>query len=245
MASWISRSSIVAYWLHHLVCDWVSKNVLSLDHLLAVREQVNRRLSGASQELAQRRAVLTKRMSKVNRSIEHLLDGLEASGFNREIGDRLAERKAERARLVAELSEVNQLEKTETVEISNEALAYLAAHLGEELTSGNPKDVRGVLRKVVRRVELHEEKIAIHYVSPLLPQVGGNNVAFGQHLDRCVGGSTVTRSAPSTEFTTWNTLTWRGRATGLSRGQWNFQLLHPPEERFLRCLEVFIASRPN
>lgn len=185
------QHSIVAYWLHGLVCDWVTKNVLTLDHVLAAREQVNRRLSGSTKELAQRRVVLVRDIGKVDRSIKHLLDAVEVSGLSGEIGRRVAERRTERARLAAELGQIGQLEKAGKVEVSNEALAFLAANLTEGLMSGDPKEVRGVLRKVVRRVELHEEKISIHYVSPAVAEMGGGNVVYGRGLDRGLGGTSL------------------------------------------------------
>ena len=186
-----SQHGIVAYWLHRAVCDWVSSNVISLDHFLSAREEVNRRLNGASQELKQRRTSLSKNQMQINRSIKNLLDAIEASGFNQEIGERLAERKSERARLEVELNQIAELQKVQAIDISDEVLEHLAVHLNEELASGSPNEVRGVLRQVLRRVELFENKLVIHHVAPIVPQSSGEIVGFGLDSDGGLGRATT------------------------------------------------------
>ncbi|CAG0955359.1 hypothetical protein ANRL3_00516 [Anaerolineae bacterium] len=190
-----TQHGIVAYWLHRAVCNWVSENVISLDHFLASREEVNRRLSGASQELKQRRTSLNKNLNQVNRSIKNLLDAIEASGFSQEIGARLAERKVERAKLEAELNQIMELQKVQAIEVSDEVLAHLAEHLSEELASGNPNEVRRVLRQVLRRVELYEDKLVIQHVAPIVPHASGAKVGFGLDSDGCLGRPTTARGS--------------------------------------------------
>jgi hypothetical protein len=53
------------------------------------------------------------------------------------------------------------------LEISNEALVYLAGQLSEILQSGSPDQVRTVLRGTVQKAELYREKVRVYYAPPL------------------------------------------------------------------------------
>jgi hypothetical protein len=94
----------------------------------------------------------------------------------------------ERAKLEAELHQISELQKVQAIEITDEALAHLANHLREELTSGSPNEVRGVLR----RVELYENKIVIQHVAPIIPEKSGEKVGFGLLSDRYLGRTAIT-----------------------------------------------------
>lgn len=67
-----------------------------------------------------------------------------------------------------ELAEVEAGLNQQRIEVTDEALAYLADHMREELKKGQPEQVIPIIRSAVRKVEMGMDRLTIHHIPPLL-----------------------------------------------------------------------------
>ncbi len=181
------QPSIVSYALDDIICDWLTSNVLTTERLIEARDQVNRRLNGSKEEMRQRQIALLDERARVDKRMQNLIDAIEDNGSTLEIERRLAQRKVESQSIEQELKEIEQALNDQRLELSNEAMEYLAQDLRGKLQGGNPDYARSVIRLVVKRVELLKEKIIAQYVLPLGDLSNQPKVGFSV----CPHGGTV------------------------------------------------------
>lgn len=162
-----SQSKTVAWYVEELVRDWVSDHVLTLDRLTAARDQINRALSGDQDGLKARKVALTKELESLDRRVRRLVDAIESTGLTEEIQARLQERRIEAKRIETEIAGIESALTQQRLEISDDALAYLAEHMREILKNGKPDEVRAVLRASLVRVDLSGEMLRVQYVQPM------------------------------------------------------------------------------
>ncbi len=171
------------------VINWVADNILTFDNLRSARDDINRALSGDRRELQERRGQLLTELDLLDKRVHRLVDSIEKLGLTEEIEERIQQRKAEARQMEAELAEVEAALKQNHVEISDEALSYLAEHMREQLKSGRVNDVRAVLRAAVVRVDLETDWLRIKYAPPVL-------AADLQRLGECRMRDSNPRSPP-------------------------------------------------
>ncbi len=158
----------VATWhVERFVTDWVADHLLTFDYLRQSREEINRALSGDRSALEARREQLLSDLSLIDKRVRRLIDSIEALGLTSEIQERLRERKAEARQMETELAGVEAALRQQRIEVSDEALGYVAEHMREELKAGKPEQVRSILRASIVRVELGADWLRLHYVPPL------------------------------------------------------------------------------
>ena len=173
-----TQPEVVAHALHKNVVEWLTKEVITFDHLLAAREALTRRLSVSHDELQQRQQFLQAELVQVQRKLTNLLNAVEESGWSQEIDSRLAERKAEKAKLEMEQHQIAASLKQAAAQVSNEALQYLAQHLSEQIHSGDAQLARGVVQKIIKRAEIYKERMVLQYVPPLVELNSNELVGF-------------------------------------------------------------------
>jgi len=161
------QPSIVAHALHSATIDWILANVLTLDRLIQSRDAINKQLSGAREQLKQRRHMLLGDLTRLETRIQNLIDSIEEHGASPEVEVRLTQRQSEKREQEHELAKVEIALETNQIEISNEALVFLAQYLKDALLDQNPDKARAVVRSVLRKVELFKEKIIAQYIVPL------------------------------------------------------------------------------
>ena len=161
------QPSIVAHALHSAVVDWMLANVITVERLIDARDIINKQLSGTRDELKQRRHILLTDHTKSENRIQNLLDAIEENGASPEIEARLSQRRMEKRDLEHELAKIEATLQINQIEISNEALIYLAQYLKGALLDENPDSARGVIRSVFHKVEMFKEKIIAQYSVPL------------------------------------------------------------------------------
>jgi site-specific DNA recombinase len=166
-----TQRSIVAHAIHRAVAEW-AKQVLTYDHLLAMRDMLNQTLSGSNQELKLRRAMLLGEREIAIKGVGNLVGALERMGWTSEVDARLSELRREQLKLEGELAEVEDLLRAQNLELSDEVLRYLADHFAEVLLSGSPEEVRKVFRGVIARAELYRDKIVVAFAPPLFQGSG-------------------------------------------------------------------------
>ena len=87
----------------------------------------------------------------MKRSIDRLLDALEADGDLVAVHDRLRRRQDEKARLEAEMARVSLAERdARPMKVSREAIRAVVRRMKEALDSGEPEVVRAVLQGLVQ-----------------------------------------------------------------------------------------------
>ncbi len=162
------QSAIVAYAVHDAVCTWVASEVVTFERLREWRDEFNAAFSGSATLLAEHRLRLLNERGRLEKQIRKLVDAIERGGWASEIGERLEDRKREQAALDLELGELEARLLAGRVEVSDEVLRYLADHYAEALTTRNTAQARLLLQAIVRKVELFQEKLRLHYAPEAL-----------------------------------------------------------------------------
>jgi site-specific DNA recombinase len=162
------QTSVVSHAVHTMIVDWLTEKVVAVEALNQMRQTLNERQSGAEGDLTGTRQRLQEELMPINRRIDNLLNALEESGWSREIESRLSERRAEKVRIEAELSQVEALVERGKVELSAEALAYMSEHLTEQLRSSDPASARAAVQRFVKRIEMHKGRLVVTYAPPLV-----------------------------------------------------------------------------
>ena len=161
------QPTIVAWYVRELVFEWMCQNVLTFERMVQAREAINHQLSGNQGELLSRKKFLENDKSRIERGVRGLLDTVEITGLTDELQKRLRERSIEVRQIESELTQIGDMLKRRRVEVSDEALRYLAENLQEQLLKGDPEQVRRVVRQTLVRVELKNQRLGLHYVTPL------------------------------------------------------------------------------
>jgi hypothetical protein len=102
----------------------------------------------------------------LKRAVRGLLDTVEITGLTDELQRRLRERSLEVRQIESELARIGDMPKRRRVEVSGEALHYLAENMQKQLLDGDPEQVRRVVRQTLVRVELKNQRLGLHYVTP-------------------------------------------------------------------------------
>jgi DNA invertase Pin-like site-specific DNA recombinase len=160
--------SIVAWYLHDFVSNWLVQNVLTLDYLIQSRDEINRRLSERRGELDLKRVQLEKEANRLDKEARRLVDAIARLGLSSELEQGIQERQIAIRQVQTEMVQIDFALKQQSLEISNEALLYLAENMKDMLQSGHNEKVREVLRGTVARAELAKEKLTLHYFPPVL-----------------------------------------------------------------------------
>ena len=163
-----SNPSIVAWYVHDFILDWITANVFTREYLLANRAEINARIGGDRRILLSRRQQVSDSLERLDKQVRNLVDSIARLKLNEAIERAIQERQTEARQLEHELAEIDSQLNQQRIEMGDDALEYVAAHLREELTSEALEDVRRVLRQVIVRVELAEKEMTLYYVSPLV-----------------------------------------------------------------------------
>jgi hypothetical protein len=161
------QKSIVDYALHKLVCDWIAANVITKERLIDARDELKKRLKGSKAQLRDRNATLLTDRAKTEKRIQNLVNEIEESGSVPEVQHRLMQRRAELLEIDRELQGIARNIEDKQVELSDAALEHLAEKLREKLSSNDLDCARSIVRAVVKRIELFNEKVIAQYVVPL------------------------------------------------------------------------------
>ena len=159
--------AVVAWYINELVMDWLCANVLTLDQLRADRVAINARLDGDRTVLESRRDQIVKDLGALDKRVKNLLDAIELNGLGPEMQNRLRERQTEARELQVEQARLDARLNQPRVELTDEALEYVAEHLRDQLRGESFAETRALLRQVVVRVELGKNEMTISHVSPL------------------------------------------------------------------------------
>jgi DNA invertase Pin-like site-specific DNA recombinase len=162
------NKSIVAWYVHDLVLDWLCANVFTRDYLFANREQINARIGGDRSVLESRRKQIADELERIDRQVQNLVDSIARLGLTAPIERAIQDRQADARTREHDLAEVDARLSQQRIELGDDALEYIAAHLRDELLGDVLEDVRRVLRQVLVRVEIAEKDMTLYYVSPLV-----------------------------------------------------------------------------
>ena len=162
--------SVVAWYVEEFVLDWVCANVFTREVMRASRDDINARIGGDRSVLESRRTQIKSELETIDRRVKNLLDSIERIGLNEDVESRLRERKIEAKQLEVELAEIDARLAQGRVEISDEAIDYLAERMRDEMQNSSLEDTRCLLRQVLVRAELNsaQNEMTLWYVSPLL-----------------------------------------------------------------------------
>ena len=105
-------------------------------------------------------------------TISRIIDAIERQGWSPGLGDRLSERELERERVKAQLAALagraDMYERfidrsAGELHFSHAALAVLCDAIAEKLRAGDPRQVNRLLKTLVPRVEVAQEKLVLYY----------------------------------------------------------------------------------
>lgn len=123
-------------------------------------------LNGLHEEAAR----LEKNLAAVQKAIQNLLDLAERNG-GQEVSDRLAQRQAEKARLVIDLKRIQARRSAASIELSPEALEAILDKWRSELSSAQDANdlqaVKAFLGRFIHRVDAGYNYARIQYTYPL------------------------------------------------------------------------------
>ncbi len=160
--------SIVAWYVHEFILDWLSANVLTRDYLVKDREAINARIGGDRSMLQSRRQQLVDDLGRLDGQVQNLVNSIARLGLTPPIERAIQERQAEARTKEGELAQIDaQLNQAE-ITLGDEALDYVAGHLREELQGESLVDSQRVLRRVLVRAEFAGKEMTLYYASPLL-----------------------------------------------------------------------------
>ncbi len=162
------QPAIVAYTLHDQVCDWIAKEVVTYERLVALREQFNAELANEHQPLRDQLAERRTQFDRVAKQIGNLLGAIERGGWNQEVQDRLDERKREKLQLETDIQGIEFKLKLGQIRVSDDVLHYMADHLQEALAARHPDYARRLIQMVVPKAELFKEKLRLYYSPEIL-----------------------------------------------------------------------------
>lgn len=160
--------SIVAWYVHDLVLNWLCANVFTREYLFANRAAINARIGGDRSVIESRRKQIADELERIDRQVKNLVDSIARLGLTAPIERAIQERQADARTLERDLAEVDAQLNQQRIELGDDALDYIAAHLREEVSGDSLEDARRVLRQVLVRVEIAEKEMTLYYVSPLI-----------------------------------------------------------------------------
>ena len=105
-------------------------------------------------------------MARVGRTIDVLVDAVEATGITRSLRERLEQREAEREGLRIRIQELQAREGQEELRVSDEVLRKMLEDLEHGIQRGDVQDLRAFLSGFVKRIEVDQEGGGISYTFP-------------------------------------------------------------------------------
>lgn len=148
----------------------IFREVLTEERVQSSIEEVNRRMAGSRDRIAEERRRLVREVAAVSRTIERLVDAIEAGTPVHAVQGRLLEREKEKAELEGRLADLaHEARTSQPVTIGPAALRLILERLREDLSSGEPESVREVLQGLVKRVTVWNEKARVEFSLPPAP----------------------------------------------------------------------------
>jgi hypothetical protein len=160
--------SIVAWYVHDLVLNWLCDNVFTRDYLFTNRDMINARIGGDRGVLESRRKQIAEDLARIDIQTKNLVDSIARLGLTAPVERAIQDRQLRARALEHDLAEVDAQLNQQRIELADDALEYIAAHLREEVQGDSSEDVRRVLRQVLARAEIAEKEMTLYYVSPLI-----------------------------------------------------------------------------
>jgi site-specific DNA recombinase len=163
-----ANPSIVAWYIHDFVLDWLCANVFTREFLFDNREEINARIGGDRSVLVSRRKQVAEDLARLDRQVQNLVDSIARLGLTDSIEHAIQERQMQARGFEHDLAELDAQLNQQRIDMGDDALDFVATHLREEIESDVLEDVRRVVRQVLVRVELAEKEMTLYYVSPLV-----------------------------------------------------------------------------
>jgi len=152
----------------HAVLSTVLDQVLVPEHIIDLVVEVNRILAADLDTAAHKTAALQAQLASLDVSISHLLDAVEADGFQA-AKDRLEQRRAERATIEVELAQLAQCQAP-LLHVDEFGIRAAIAEMRQALSPEDTTAAKQALACFVERISLSRDGGEIYYRPPLCNQ---------------------------------------------------------------------------
>jgi len=182
-------------WLEEQVIGQVRRRVLADDNLERITRIVNEELRAAAEDLKERLEVIDRGMEDLKLRQARLYEVVEKGELD--MGD-VAPRVRENRSRLEELARARVQAEAEMVArgvtvVDSATVKRHAQDLRLVLEEGEPVERKALLRSFVRRIEVLEDRVSVHYTIPVPSQAGNREMSAVPSI-MSVGGAEGTRT---------------------------------------------------